>query len=110
MKETPLFRFITAGFLSFLKFFLKFRFPKNLTNIQIAPITTAIPILYKNTLPYPPILGSKTDMDTNLRLDHELSYIQRKNGNKSQLEACFQEIFLFGGFNIQSKSMAIGMI
>ena len=49
-------------------------------------------------------------MDTNLRLDHELSYIQRKNGNKSQLEACFQEIFLFGGFNIQSKSMAIGMI
>ena len=59
MKETPLFRFITAGFLSFLKSFLKFRFPKNLTNIQIAPITTAIPILYKNTLPYPPILGSK---------------------------------------------------
>ena len=110
MKETRLFRFITAGFLSFLKFFLKYRFPKNLTNIQIVPITTAIPILYKSTLPYPPILGSKMDKDTNSRLDHELSYIQRKNGNKSQLEACFQVIFLFGGFNIQSKSIAIGMI
>ena len=78
MKETRLFRFITAGFLSFLKFFLKYRFPKNLTNIQIVPITTAIPILYKSTLPYPPILGSKMDKDTNSRLDHELSYIQRK--------------------------------
>ncbi len=51
------------------------------------------------------------DKDTNSRLDHELSYIQRKKtGNKSQLEACFQVIFLFGGFNIQSKSIAIGMI
>lgn len=78
MKETRLFRFITAGFLSFLKFFSKISIPKNLTNIQIVPITTAIPILYKSTLPYPPILGSKMDKDTNSRLDHELSYIQRK--------------------------------
>ena len=69
----------TVGFLAFLKFFPKVSIPKNLTNIQIAPITTAIPILYKSTLPYPLILGSKTDMDTNSRLDHVLSYIQRKN-------------------------------
>ena len=87
-----------------VSFILKFRFPKNLTNIQIAPITTAIPILYKSTLPYPLILGSKTDKDTNSRLDHVLSYIERKNGNKSQLAACFQVIFLFGGFNINLKS------
>ena len=72
-KKPGCYEFKQPGF-----FILKFRFPKNLTNIQIAPITTAIPILYKSTLPYPLILGSKTDKDTNSRLDHVLSYIERK--------------------------------